>query len=63
MTYGANTELYYTEVFYIDNEIIKISEYDNRITFVWVHDLYHISGYTNLSKEELIKILTNLTFH
>ena len=58
---GGNVEVFYTEVIMIDNEVVKVM-FDEKIRFLWIHKDYHISGQTNLSLQELIKILKNVTF-
>ncbi|MBQ2995242.1 MAG: hypothetical protein IJD56_07060 [Peptococcaceae bacterium] len=60
--YGANVEVYYTEIILINDEMIKIAIDDQIIYYSWVCDLYHISGQTNVSKNELTKILMNIDF-
>lgn len=61
--FGSNAEIYYTDVILVNNsEIIKLVEKENGISFIWTHEVYHISGQTNLSKNELVKILKNIEF-
>lgn len=60
--YGSNTEIHYTEVLDINNELIKLYERKDIIHFVWLHVDYHIYGQTDLAKSELIKILDNIEF-
>jgi len=57
---GNNAELYYTDIFFLNNEEIKLIIDQGEIGFHWVHKSYIISGNTNISKEELEKILKNI---
>ena len=56
---GGNVDVFYTEIIVIDEKIIKMI-FDEKIKFLWIHEDYHISGQTNLSKEELLQILKNI---
>lgn len=58
--YGANSEIYYTEILVINNQAVRIVEKENIIYFSCILEDYHISGQTNLLKEELGKILKNI---
>jgi len=62
MVYGSNIELYYTGVFICNGDIIKYVIEKENISFAWTHDKYHIKGQTNLTKNELIKILKSIKF-
>lgn len=59
---GSNLEIYDTEIIVVQDEIIEISAREDNIFFSWIHDLWHISGQTDLSKAELIQILENIKF-
>ena len=61
-TYGIDTENAETEIIWIVGESIFLVEKDGRFYFDWLHDVYHISGQTNLSKKELTVILAQITF-
>lgn len=61
--YGGNVSIYYTEMLMINEETVKVVSSENEIEYLWIHDIYHIDGETNLSKEELIKILENIEFY
>jgi len=60
--YGGNANVSFTEAVIINDKIVNIIFYENKIRFLWKYDEYHIDGETNLSKEELIKILENIKF-
>ena len=60
--YGSNVEIYYTEEFDIHTNLVKFTEKDDVILFLWTYEKYHIEGQTNLPKESLIKILENVEF-
>ena len=59
---GGNVEVFYTEVIIIYNETVKLIASENEIEYLWSRGNYYIDGQTNLSKEELIKILENIEF-
>ena len=60
--YGGNVNVFYTEAVWIDDEIIKLTISGDEISYYWAHENHQISGQTTLSKEELIKILSNIVF-
>ena len=60
--YGSNVEIHYTELIYVNSDIIKLVNKNGFIAFSWLHDNYQISGQTNLSEEKLIKILESVYF-
>lgn len=60
--FGTNLEIYATEIIAINGELIEISLRENIIYFTWIHDVWHISGQTDLPKNELLNILTNIQF-
>lgn len=60
MTYGVDTEDAEVEVIYIDTEEVYLIHKDGKINYIWLHNNYHISGRSNLSREELLKILQQI---
>ena len=60
--YGSNTELYYTEILVINNEMVKINIRRDTVYFSWIHKRYLLNGQTNLDKDVLVKILENIEF-
>ena len=60
MVYGSNVDVYYTEVLLLRENLVKIIEMDNKIVFSFISEIYHIKGQTNLSKEEMVRILENI---
>ena len=60
--YGSNTEVYYTEILVINNEIIKVYVRRDTIYFYWLHEYYLVKGQTDLEKDRLVKILENIEF-
>lgn len=62
MVYGVDTEDARQEYIWLQGEEIRFIYKKNRIHFIWLHHAYHISGQTNLSKEETIAILQQLTY-
>ena len=60
--YGSNTEIYYSEIVVVNNEIIKIYTRRNIIYFSWLHGRYIVNGQTNLAKDILIETLSNILF-
>ena len=60
--HGTNTELYYTELIYVNDELIKIYERKDVINFDWLYENYHVYGQTDLNKNGLIEILENIEF-
>ena len=61
-TYIVDTENTMMEKLLLKAETIQLIEKDGRCYFDWLHGVYHISGQTNLSKEELTAILAQITF-
>ena len=59
---GSNLEVFYTDTFVVNGEIVKYILNDNKISFQWLQNVFLIDGKTNLSKEELLKILSNISF-
>jgi len=59
--YGSNTNVYYTSCFEIDNYSVNITEEIDKTSYSFVYLSYHIKGQTNLSNEELIKIIKYLS--
>lgn len=60
MTYGVDTEDAEVEVVYIDTEEVYLIHKDKKINYIWLHNNYHISGRSNLSRKELLKILQKI---
>ena len=60
--YGGNTNIFYTKVIMINDEIVKVI-LDENVKFLWEHRNYHISGQTNINEKELTKILRNIKFY
>lgn len=52
-----NAEL---ELLFYENEEIKLIFKDDRISFIWLHDVYEITGQTNLSREEPYRFYNRL---
>jgi hypothetical protein len=61
--HGSNTEIYYTEIVVVNNELIKVYVRQDIIHFSWVNDQYHMRGQTNLPREKLINILKNVELY
>lgn len=55
--YGVDTENAKQESVWIQNEEVIFIYKENRIQFIWLHDIYQITGQTNLSKKETTHIL------
>ena len=62
MVYGVDTEDAQQEYIWLQGEEIRFIYKKNRIHFIWLHHAYHISGQTNLSKEETLAILQQITY-
>lgn len=62
LTYRIDTEDADQRIVEIGNEEIWFVHKENRIHFVWLYSTYHITGQTNLSEHEVIKILEHITF-
>ena len=60
--YGSNTELYYTEIVLLNDSTVKIIKEIDKISFYFIYAPYHVTGQTDLSKEELIEILENIEY-
>lgn len=60
---GSNLDIYVTDIFILDGEIVQYILNGNRINFQWMHNMFLIDGKTNLSKEELTKILEKMEFY
>ena len=59
-TYIVDSENADLEVIYLGVEEIKLLYKDGKISFLWMHDSYKITGKTNLSKTELLRILQSI---
>ncbi len=62
MTILLDTEGAELETRYIGSEEVELILEDGVYMFVWLHDSYHIKGDTNLSADEIMKILNNLRY-
>ena len=60
---GSNIDVYYTDIFFINETTVKCIIDDNKIAFQWLNDIFLIDGKTNLPKDELIKILESIKFN
>jgi len=60
---GSNSDIYVTDIFILDGEIVQYILNGNKINFQWMHNMFLIDGKTNLSKEELTKILEKMEFY
>ena len=58
--YQFDSSVVTTKNITIGNEIIHLMFYEDEIDFVWVGDIYHISGQTNFSEQQLVKILSKV---
>lgn len=61
-TYAIDTENISCEIVLLDNEEVKIILREQEIYFVWIRKDCRVIGQTNLSKQELIKILSQIEF-
>lgn len=57
MTYLVDTENADIENYYIGSETVQLVLKNGAYDYIWVHGKYLISGQTNLSSEEIVKIL------
>ncbi|MBE6111487.1 MAG: DUF4367 domain-containing protein [Peptococcaceae bacterium] len=57
MTYIIDTESADIETYYIGSETVQLVLKNGAYDYIWVHGKYLISGQTNLSSEEIVKIL------
>lgn len=62
MTYIMDTENAELDSQYIYGEEVLLVYKDNTYNYVWLHENYHIRGISNLSSEEIIKILQDINF-
>lgn len=62
MTYIVDTENAELDTHYIYGEEVLLVYKDNTYNYVWLHENYHIRGISNLSSEEIIKILQDINF-
>ncbi len=63
MTYIVDTENAEIEIVsFGDGEEVKLIYKDESYNYVWSHGLYFITGESNLSRDEIIKILENIEF-
>lgn len=60
--YGSNVEIYYTELIMVCGDLVKLIQDGNKISFSYLVGNNHIKGQTDLSKEDLVKILENIEF-
>ena len=60
--YGIDTENVNGDKTLIYGEKVNIVQKEEEFYFVWQKDNYYINGQTNVSQEELIKILSEVTF-
>ncbi len=62
LVYGVDTENAQIETVCIGAEKVTLIYKENRIHYIWLHDVYHISGQTSLSRAETIAILEQFTY-
>lgn len=62
LTYIADTEITEQRIIQINGEEVQFIYKENRIHFIWLHDMYQVVGQTNLPEHEVIKILEHITF-
>ena len=62
ITYIVDTEDAMQQVIEIQGEDVQFIYKENRIQFIWLHGACRITGQTNLSEDEVIKILENVEF-
>ena len=60
--YGIDTKGMSWKIVIIKGDEVRLVFEDDRIYFVWLSDTYYVSGQTNLSKEEVVKILSQIEF-
>ena len=58
--YAIDNEEAKNEFLIVGQEKILFAEKTNRISFIWMHEKYHINGQTNLPKDEVIYILEKI---
>lgn len=58
--FGSNIEIYYTDIILIGNNEVKLVINNGEISFAWIDGVYHLKGQTNLSLEDLTKILLSI---
>ena len=63
MTYIYYTEDAVIETVLISGEPVEFVKKEGNILFVWFHRAYLITGQTNLSHEETLKILEQVKFN
>ena len=62
ITYIVDTEDAEVETRCIGTEAVELIFEDGVYNFVWLHDVYHLKGQSNLSSDEIMEILNNLKF-
>lgn len=62
MTYIYDTEDAVIETVLISGESVEFVKKEGKILYVWLHQAYLITGQTNLSHEETLKILEQVKF-
>ncbi len=62
VNYIVDTEDVAVETIKIQNEEVDFSFRHEVYKFVWIHDIYLVTGQSNLPKESIIKILENIEF-
>lgn len=62
ITYIVDTEDAELEKMYIGTEEVELILEEGVYSFVWLHEIYHLKGQSNLSSDEIMEILNNLKF-
>lgn len=62
ITYVVDTEDAEIEKYYIGTESVVLILEDGVYSFVWLHEMYHLKGQSNLSSNEIMEILKNIKF-
>ena len=60
--YLLDTENGELEIRYIGNDLVRFSFNSDIYSYVWIYENYLIKGQSNLSIDEIMKILENITF-
>ena len=60
LVFGADTEEVEKQIYYMQDEIVRLNIEKDKIKFVWNHEHYYITGQTNLAEKELIELLENV---
>lgn len=60
--YKVDSENVQIETILIQNDEIQLLTKKGKFDFYWTHGAYHISGQTNVSREELLSILEKIEF-